>query len=375
MITLGQYLFTIRNSAGLTRTLGRIDLCRDADGRPCFTAGNSAVVFRIRHRGRTCALRCYTHPPRHLAEIYGERLLRNELYVYRDAAHGEWTDVVLDEWIEGDTLHDRIAAADAAEFARLAASFDRMAAELAASECAHGDLKPENIVVTPDGTMRTIDRDAMFLPSMAHRESPELGTAAFQHPARTASDFDARIDDFPAALISTALHALALEPGLRERYGVHDTLLIDPQRLDADPALDAILALFERQGDALRYRIARLLRAGTLRLPRLAALLDHAVRPPRHVGPEPPELYESQGLWGYRPTIPPLYDCGFEFTEGLAAVRLGRTWHYIDTEGRTAIRCPGCEAVKPFRNGRAVVLRDGVRRSVGRDGKFGELEY
>ena len=91
MITLGQYLFTIRNSAGLTRTLGRIDLCRDADGRPCFTAGNSAVVFRIRHRGRTCALRCYTHPPRHLAEIYGERLLRNELYVYRDAAHGEWT--------------------------------------------------------------------------------------------------------------------------------------------------------------------------------------------------------------------------------------------------------------------------------------------
>ena len=93
------------------------------------------------------------------------------------------------------------------------------------------------------------------------------------------------------------------------------------------------------------------------------------------MGPEPPELYESQGLWGYRPTIPPLYDCGFEFTEGLAAVRLGRTWHYIDAEGRTAIRCPGCEAVKPFRNGRAVVLRDGVRRSVGRDGKFGELEY
>ena len=30
-----------------------------------------------------------------------------------------------------------------------------------------------------------------------------------------------------------------------------------------------------------------------------------------------------------------LYDCGFDFTEGLAAVRLGATWHYIDGAGRT----------------------------------------
>ena len=78
-----------------------------------------------------------------------------------------------------------------------------------------------------------------------------------------------------------------------------------------------------------------------------------------------PELFVGNGQWGYRTperiVIPPLYDCGFDFTEGLAAVRVGQAWHYIDIEGRTRIRCAGYEAVKPFRNGRAEVIRDGRR--------------
>ena len=67
--------------------------------------------------------------------------------------------------------------------------------------------------------------------------------------------------------------------------------------------------------------------------------------------------------------MPPLYDCGFDFTEGLAAVRLGATWHYIDGAGRPRISCPGCEAVKPFRNGRAPVVRSGRRLEIDREGR------
>lgn len=52
----------------------------------------------------------------------------------------------------------------------------------------------------------------MFLPVFAGEKSPELGTAAYQHPGRTAEDFDASIDDYSIATISTTLHALALEP-------------------------------------------------------------------------------------------------------------------------------------------------------------------
>ena len=91
--------------------------------------------------------------------------------------------------------------------------------------------------------------------------------------------------------------------------------------------------------------------------------------------PEPaeePELFVENGLWGYRcngrEVIPPLYDCGFDFSEGLAAVRLGHTWHYIDRSGRTRLSLPGCEAVKPFRGGRARIFRDGTCRTIDPEG-------
>ena len=46
LFTVTQYLESVLNSRGLTRTLGEIDVCRTADGRPVFHTGNSAVIFR-----------------------------------------------------------------------------------------------------------------------------------------------------------------------------------------------------------------------------------------------------------------------------------------------------------------------------------------
>lgn len=460
MFTLRQYLTTLADTHGLTRTLGEIEVCRDGKGRICYSAGNSAVVFRIRCEGRVRSLRCYMHHPRHLAEIYGEKLLPQELFIYTSPAGGVWVDVVLSDWIEGVTLHEAVAAAaetgDTARLRRFAAAFDRMAAALTADDWAHGDLKPENIVADNRGRLHLIDFDAMFLPAFAGRHSQELGTAAFQHPARTVRDFDASLDDYPAALISTALHALALDPTLYARYSEADGLLFTPQKIGTDAALCEVLALFERRGLAAQYRIARLLRSPSLRLPGLPQLLALAAEttetdertgpeetknavntattgttgsgetagstgPKRAMGAEETaggnsgsadgptgapadgsaeapagdsaesttgaptedptdgavaeaaELFVENGLWGYRTpeqvVVPPLYDCGFDFTEGLAAVRLGATWHYIDGAGRTRISCPGCEAVKPFRNGRAPVVRGGRRLEIDREGR------
>ena len=250
--------------------------------------------------------------------------------------------------------------------------FDRLALALVTDDRAHGDLKPENIIVGDDGTLCPIDFDASYLPAFAGEISPELGTAAYQHPARTAADFDERIDDYPAALISTALHALAENPTLWDRYGSSDGLLYTPQRIASDPAYRETLALFEKRGMAVQYRIAQLLTAPTLRLFGLAELLAEAVRekPAARSGTEAetPELFVENGRWGYRTAervvVAPLYDNGFDFTEGLAAVQLGGTWHYIDTAGRTLLSCPGCAAVKPFRGGKAQVVHDGERQEI-----------
>ena len=82
MHTLRQYLFTLSDLRGLARTLGEAEVCRDAAGRPEYAVGNSAAVFRIRHAGRIRSLRCFLRPMRHLREIYGERLLERELFLY-----------------------------------------------------------------------------------------------------------------------------------------------------------------------------------------------------------------------------------------------------------------------------------------------------
>ena len=382
MHTLRQYLLTLSDPEGLLRTLAGAEVCRDAQGRILYAAGNSAAVFRIRHRGQVRSLRCYLRPMRHLREIYRERFLEKELYLYDTAGAGTWVDVVVGEWIEGETLSEaaeRAAAErDTQRLQALAAAFDALAARLVSDDRAHGDLKPENIIVDAQGALRLIDFDAAYLPEFSGEQSPELGTAAYQHPARTAADFNAQLDDFPAALISTALHALALDPTLRERYPESDGLLFTPREIlrGRDAAYREVMELFERRGMALQYRIARLLASPTLQLFGLAEFLAASVREAgtalAGTPPERLELYVEHGLWGYRTServvIPPRYDNGFDFSEGWGAVQLGRTWHFIDGSGRVCLSCPGCDSVKPFRNGCAQVVRNGRRMQIDRAG-------
>ena len=373
--SIRQFIEALQDPYGLTRTLGEIEVCRSSDGEPLRWVGNSAVVFKIRCGGRYKMLKCYTRPMEHLEAIYQEKLLRQELYVWQADGQGEWCDVVIDDWIEGITLYEAVmrgaGSGDKAHLSNLARQFDRLALELLESDWAHGDLKPENILLDESGTLRPVDFDAMFLPVFAGEKSPELGTAAYQHPGRTAEDFDASIDDYSIATISTTLHALALEPGLLARYNRGEGLLLSPRKIvrHGCAAHAECLALFEKAGDAVRYRIARLLESPLMRLPNLKPLVRYAV-----CGPETPadrgELFVRDGLWGFnigeRELIPPIYDAGFDFTEGLAAVRTGRCWHFIDPTGAVAIDCSDCNAVKPFANGRAIVVRDGQRLAIGR---------
>lgn len=375
--SIRQFIEALQDPYGLTRTLGAIEVCRAANGEPLRWVGNSAVVFKIRCGTRFMMLKCYTRPMKHLEAIYREKLLRQELYVWQADGRGEWCDVVVDDWIEGMTLQEAVTrsarAGDKTRLHALAQRFDRLALELLRSDWAHGDLKPENILADETGELHPIDFDAMFLPAFAGEKSPELGTAAYQHPGRTPEDFDASIDDYSIAVISTTLHALAHKPELLVRYNRGEGLLLSPRKIAhrCCTALTECLSLFEKAGDAAHYRIARLLESPLMRLPSLTSLIQYAVS-----GPEIPadrgELFVREGLWGFRlaerELIPPIYDAGFDFTEELAAVRTGDYWHFIDTSGAVAIDCSGYDAVKPFANGQAVVVRNGQRLTINRQG-------
>ena len=192
----------------------------------------------------------------------------------------------------------------------------------------------------------------MFLPEFRGRRSPELGTRAFQHPARTEADFDASLDDYPAALIATVLHAAAHDPSLLVRYPA-EGLVLDPfgrhRRAQRSLPRDArrLRPPRRRRG----YRTAQLLRSPVAKLPQAASLFAWRLRPPCPAD-DPPELAVDAGRWGFRSggrfVIPPVWDNGFDFSEGLAAVEIAGRWHFIDTAGRVVPNCPPCDAVEAF---------------------------
>lgn len=341
MYSLRQYLDTLEDYHSLTRTLEGFRLVRDADNRPLYSVGNSAVIFPIEMQGRRYALRCYLRPHKRLKQIYGQELLPNELFIYRTAHTGEWVDVVLTEWREGETMQRVIeqaaSAHDVATLADLSQRFDRLAASLLTEDWAHGDLKPENIIVAPDGELHLIDFDACFMPEMAGEPAIEVGTTAFQHPARTIYPFNARIDDYAATLISTALAALSLRPELYDRFGHRDGLLIDPKLIPSDEAYRQIVQLFAAEGLAVRYALARQLDNFHLSLPHAAQLFTLLGRDSLLDTTGKPSFYCHEQRYGLaldgQPVTPPLFDRAEPYCNGVAEVYLGNFRHRIDLQG------------------------------------------
>ena len=103
--------------------------------------------------------------------------------------------------------------------------FCKLAAWLRSQPFAHGDIKPDNIMVRPDGSLTLVDYDGMFVPAMKGGISPTLGTKDFCHPLRTVNDFDETIDDFSLASIALSLKALSLNPTLLKDFGASDRLI------------------------------------------------------------------------------------------------------------------------------------------------------
>ena len=82
--------------------------------------------------------------------------------------------MLLMDWIEGETMETYIAEnyTDSYEMSMLCYRFCKMAAWLRSQSFAHGDIKPDNIMVRPDGTLTLVDYDGMFVPAMKGQKSP-----------------------------------------------------------------------------------------------------------------------------------------------------------------------------------------------------------
>ena len=264
---ISEYLAAIREANENLDTLSHLVPVLDKYGEPYRSSGAFAVVFKMKDEqtGKCYALKCFTEEQEGRAEAYRQiaeelefvdspyitsvKYLEKELFVDSNCEDEEFP-VLLMDWIEGETMETYIAAnyTDTHAMSMLCYRFCKMAAWLRSQSFAHGDIKPDNIMVRPDGTLTLVDYDGMFVPAMKGQKSPTIGTKDFSHPLRTIDDFDETIDDFALASIALSLKAISLDPSLLQNYGASDRLLfsaadyLDLSKSNTFAALQGLLA-------------------------------------------------------------------------------------------------------------------------------------
>jgi formylglycine-generating enzyme required for sulfatase activity len=226
--TIEEYKDAIRIAEHSLATLKEYEVVKTASGEPWFSSGNFAVVFKMKHRnnGKLLALKCFTRFQERRQESY--KLISAHLdtnkspyllhYNYLDneiwAAGAEYPVVAM-EWADGATLGDYVKEQcrlnNKANLKALAKNFEALTAWLITQPFAHGDLKPDNIIVRHDGSLALVDYDGMFVPAMQGQQAREFGSPVYRHPKRTIDTFDRYIDDFSLLVLLLELRLIAAD--------------------------------------------------------------------------------------------------------------------------------------------------------------------
>ena len=241
---ISEYVSAIQDASDNLDELAHLVPVLDDHGEPYRSSGAFAVVFKMKDEqtGKCYALKCFTEEQEGRAEAYRQiadelefvdssyitsvKYLDKEIFVDSSCEEDEFP-VLLMDWIDGETMESYIAEnyQDNYAMAMLCYRFCKMAAWLRSQPFAHGDIKPDNIMVRPDGNLTLVDYDGMFVPAMKGQKSPTIGTKDFSHPLRTVDDFDETIDDFALASIALSLKAISMNSKLLDTYGASDRLL------------------------------------------------------------------------------------------------------------------------------------------------------
>lgn len=210
----------------------------DNDGKPVMTSGNFAVVFKMQdeQNGTFHAIKCFLKDQDGRSDAY--RLITEELNgvnssyltpiqyleseLFVDSVNSEETEfpILLMDWVEGETLDKYVFRNkyDGKKLSCLVRSFYELSTWLLSQPFAHGDLKPDNIIVTNDGNLVLIDYDGMYVPKMFGQPSREQGSPNYRRPHdpndNKLIDFGKDIDDFAIIHLLLSLQVYSTYPHL-----------------------------------------------------------------------------------------------------------------------------------------------------------------
>lgn len=241
---ISEYIESIKSAEDNFDELSYLMPVLDKQGLPVMCAGGFSVVFKMKdEKNHYYAVKCFTKEQAGRNESYKLiadeleflssnylipiKFLEKELFVDTSQTTDTEFPVLLMDWVEGIPMDKYINEKANDQFAleMLAFRFSKLSTWLLAQPFAHGDLKPDNILVKEDGSIVLVDYDGMYVPAMKGQKARELGSPNFRHPTRAEVFFDERIDDFAISLILLSLKAFSLNHELIHTYCTSDSLL------------------------------------------------------------------------------------------------------------------------------------------------------
>ena len=242
---ISEYIEAIKSAEDNLEKLSYLRPVLGDDGLPVMTGGNFAQIFKMKDEqsGKFYAVKCFTKEQEGRAEAYREiakelkdvsspylvsiRYLEKELFVDTGQTTETEFPVLLMDWVDGKPLDKylRQNLKRKTNFEKILSNFYQLAKWLIAQPFAHGDLKPDNILVKKDGNLVLVDYDGMYVPAMKGQKSREIGSPDFCHPLRNEDYFDEHIDDFSILSILLSLCVLFVKPSYLNKYGAEDRLL------------------------------------------------------------------------------------------------------------------------------------------------------
>lgn len=200
-------------------------------GLPLALCGGFALTYTVNAGGKRYALRCfhkeapelerrYQAISTRLKQLSSPYFLPFEFIPKGIRVLGKEYPIVKMEWASGETLSEFLEREhkNAAAITRLRGTLAKLAEFLERERIAHGDIQPGNVMVSQGGGLvQLIDYDGMFVEALRGSNATELGQLNFQHPKRSASDFDEKLDRFSFLALDVALQALAADAGIWAR--------------------------------------------------------------------------------------------------------------------------------------------------------------
>lgn len=200
-------------------------------GLPLALCGGFALTYTVTAGGQRYALRCfhkespelerrYQAVSARLNQLSSTYFLPFEFISKGIRIQSKEYPIVKMKWASGETLSEFLEREhrNSSTLNRLRGTLAELAAYLEKEHIAHGDIQPGNLMVSQGGgRVQLIDYDGMFVESLRGSRATELGQLNFQHPKRSAGDFNERLDRFAFVALDVALQALTEDPDIWRR--------------------------------------------------------------------------------------------------------------------------------------------------------------